>query len=82
MPAAPGFVIFGTPPIATADQMSVAFQPNPAMAFTFAPSISPDEARAYAEALNPPTLWRQELQLIPGAGRAPTWRPRTSSPLC
>jgi pimeloyl-ACP methyl ester carboxylesterase len=139
MPAAPGFVIFGTPPIATADQMSVAFQPNPAMAFTFAPSISPAEARAYAEAftaprsaldldetvadvlrtdgaaraglgaslaegryadeiaivtaltkplailhgegeqlisldylrtLNPPTLWRQELQLIPGAGHA------------
>ena len=54
MPAAPGFVIFGTPPIATADQMSVAFQPNPAMAFTFAPSISPDEARAYAEAYTAP----------------------------
>jgi pimeloyl-ACP methyl ester carboxylesterase len=54
MPAAPGFVIFGTPPIATADQMSVAFQPNPAMAFTFAPSITEDEARAYAEALTAP----------------------------
>jgi pimeloyl-ACP methyl ester carboxylesterase len=138
--AARGFVIFGTPPIATADQMSVAFQPNPAMAFTFAPSISPDEARGYAEAftaprssldldeivadvlrtdgaaraglgaslaegryadevaitsklqkplailhgeeeqlisldylrtLNLPTLWRHEIQLIPGAGHAP-----------
>jgi pimeloyl-ACP methyl ester carboxylesterase len=138
--SAAGFVIFGTPPIATADQMSVAFQPNPAMAFTFAPNISPDEARAYAEAftaprsalnldeivadvrrtdgaaraglgaslaegryadevaivtaltrplailhgegeqlisldylrtLKPPTLWRQEIQLIPGAGHAP-----------
>jgi pimeloyl-ACP methyl ester carboxylesterase len=52
--AATGFVIFGTPPIATADQMSVAFQPNPAMAFTFAPSISPDEARSYAEAFTAP----------------------------
>jgi pimeloyl-ACP methyl ester carboxylesterase len=51
---ASGFVIFGTPPIATADQMSVAFQPNPAMAFTFAPSISPDEARSYAEAFTAP----------------------------
>jgi pimeloyl-ACP methyl ester carboxylesterase len=51
---APGFVIFGTPPIASADQMSVAFQPNPAMAFTFAPAISPDEARAYAEAFTAP----------------------------
>ena len=137
---ATGFVIFGTPPIATADQMSVAFQPNPAMAFTFAASITPDEARSYAEAftaprssldldeivadvlrtdgaaraglgaslaegryadevaivnamnkplailhgegeqlisldylrtLNPPTLWRHEIQLIPGAGHAP-----------
>jgi pimeloyl-ACP methyl ester carboxylesterase len=54
LPAATGFVIFGTPPIATADQMSVAFQPNPAMAFTFAPSISPDEARSYAEAFTAP----------------------------
>jgi pimeloyl-ACP methyl ester carboxylesterase len=137
---APGFVIFGTPPIASADQLSVAFQPNPAMAFTFAPSISPDEARAYAAAfvapgsdldlseivtdvlktdgaaraglgaslaegryadevaivnalnqplailhgegeqlisldylrtLSIPALWRQEIQLIPGAGHAP-----------
>ena len=140
LPTATGFVIFGTPPIATADQMSVAFQPNPAMAFTFAPSITPDEARSYAEAftaprsalnldeivadvqktdgaaraglgaslaegryadevaiidalnkplailhgeaeqlisldylrtLSPPTLWRHEIQLIPGAGHAP-----------
>ena len=53
-PEATGFVIFGTPPIATADQMSVAFQPNPAMAFTFAPSITPDEARSYAEAFTAP----------------------------
>jgi len=140
LPHAAGFVIYGTPPIATADQMSVAFQPNPAMAFTFAPSISPDEARVYAAAfvapgseldlsetvtdvlktdgaaraglgaslaegryadelaitenlttplailhgegeqlisldylrtLTPPTLWRREIQLIPGAGHAP-----------
>jgi pimeloyl-ACP methyl ester carboxylesterase len=139
MPAAPGFVIFGTPPIASADQMGEAFLPNPAMATAFAPSVSGEEARAYAEAftaprsalnlgelvadvlrtdgaaraglgaslaegryadeiaivtaltkplailhgegeqlisldylrtLNPPTLWRQELQLIPGAGHA------------
>jgi pimeloyl-ACP methyl ester carboxylesterase len=53
-PQAAGFVIFGTPPIATADQMSVAFLPNPAMAFTFAPSISADEARSYAEAFTAP----------------------------
>jgi pimeloyl-ACP methyl ester carboxylesterase len=54
MPAAPGFVIFGTPPIATADQMSEAFLPNPAMATTFNPSVSDEEARAYAEAFTAP----------------------------
>ena len=54
MPAAPGFVIFGTPPIASADQMSEAFLPNPAMATTFNPSVSDEEARAYAEAFTAP----------------------------
>jgi pimeloyl-ACP methyl ester carboxylesterase len=51
---APGFVIFGTPPIASADQMSEAFLPNPAMATTFNPSVSDEEARAYAEAFTAP----------------------------
>jgi pimeloyl-ACP methyl ester carboxylesterase len=60
MPAAPGFVIFGTPPIASADQMSQAFLPNPAMATTFAPSVSDEEARAYAEAFTAP---RSALEL-------------------
>jgi pimeloyl-ACP methyl ester carboxylesterase len=54
LPAAPGFVIFGTPPIASADQMSQAFLPNPAMATTFNPSVSDEEARAYAEAFTAP----------------------------
>jgi pimeloyl-ACP methyl ester carboxylesterase len=54
MPAAPGFVIFGTPPIASADQMGEAFLPNPAMATTFAPSVTGEEARAYAEAFTAP----------------------------
>jgi pimeloyl-ACP methyl ester carboxylesterase len=54
MPAAPGFVIFGTPPIASADQMGEAFLPNPAMATTFNPSVSDEEARAYAEAFTAP----------------------------
>ncbi len=151
MPAAPGFVIFGTPPIASADQMSEAFLPNPAMATTFNPSVSDEEARAYAEAftaprsaldlgeivadvlrtdgaaraglgaslaegryadeiaitstlgrplailhgegeqlinldylrtLSIPTLWRGEIQLIPGAGHAPHLEPPTRSPPC
>ena len=29
MPAAAGFAIFGTPPVASADQMGVAFLPVP-----------------------------------------------------
>jgi pimeloyl-ACP methyl ester carboxylesterase len=71
-----GFVIFGTPPIATADQMSVAFQPNPAMAFTFAPSITPDEARSYAEAFTAPRSSLdlgeiiEDVQKTDGAARA------------
>ena len=41
-----------------------AFQPNPAMAFTFAPSISPDEARAYSPTCNTPA---------PGLTQPPRW---------
>ena len=54
LPAAAGYVIFGTPPIASADQMAQAFLPNPAMATSFAPAVSPDEARAYAAAFTAP----------------------------
>jgi pimeloyl-ACP methyl ester carboxylesterase len=48
LPGAAGFVIFGTPPVASAAQMAGAFLPNPAMNVGFSAAVSPDEARAYA----------------------------------
>jgi pimeloyl-ACP methyl ester carboxylesterase len=140
LPGAAGYVIFGTPPVASAAQMGEAFLPNPAMNTGFTADVSPAEARAYAESftaprsalsldgfvadilrtdgaaragliasigagrfadevaiatalsqplailqgqdeqlvnldylrtLSVPTLWRHEVQLIPGAGHAP-----------
>ena len=43
MPAAAGYVIFGTPPVATADQMGEAFLPNPAMNMAFTASVERQE---------------------------------------
>jgi pimeloyl-ACP methyl ester carboxylesterase len=48
MPAATGYVIFGTPPVASAAQMGEAFLPNPAMNVGFTASVGPPEARTYA----------------------------------
>ncbi|HEY6313807.1 MAG TPA: alpha/beta hydrolase [Streptosporangiaceae bacterium] len=48
MPAAAGYVVFGTPPVASAAQMSEAFLPNPVMNVGFTAAVSADEARAYA----------------------------------
>ncbi len=54
MPDAAGFVIFGTPPVASAVQLSEAFLPNPAMNVGFAASVSRDEATAYAASFTAP----------------------------
>jgi pimeloyl-ACP methyl ester carboxylesterase len=48
MPAAAGYVIFGTPPVACAAQMADAFLPNPAMNVGFTADVSPELARVYA----------------------------------
>ncbi len=48
LPAAAGFVVFGTPPVGSADQLAVAFLPNPAMNVGFTAAVSPDEARTFA----------------------------------
>jgi pimeloyl-ACP methyl ester carboxylesterase len=45
-----GFVIFGTPPIASREAMSEAFLPNPAMKFPFQESLDSVEASAYVAA--------------------------------
>jgi len=48
MPATAGYVIFGTPPVASAAQMGEAFLPNPAMNVGFTAGVDQDQARAFA----------------------------------
>jgi pimeloyl-ACP methyl ester carboxylesterase len=54
MPAAAGYVVFGTPPVSSAAQMGEAFLPNPAMNVGFTASVDPDQARAYAASATAP----------------------------
>jgi pimeloyl-ACP methyl ester carboxylesterase len=51
---AAGFVIFGTPPLASAAQFAEAFLPNPAMNVGFAASVTEAEATAYAASFTAP----------------------------
>lgn len=48
LPAAPGFVVFGTPPVGSADQLAEAFLPNPAMNVGFTAEVSAQDARTFA----------------------------------
>jgi len=48
LPSAAGFVIFGTPPVASAAQMGEAFLPNPAMNVGFTSDVTPQAALDYA----------------------------------
>jgi len=48
LPHAAGYVIFGTPPVASADQMGVAFLPNPAMNVAFTDEVDEEQARTFA----------------------------------
>jgi pimeloyl-ACP methyl ester carboxylesterase len=54
MPAAAGYVIFGTPPVATAAQMADAFLPNPAMNVGFTAEVSPELAHDFAASFTAP----------------------------
>jgi pimeloyl-ACP methyl ester carboxylesterase len=54
LPAVPGYVIYGTPPVASAAQMAEAFLPNPAMNFAFAAVVSEEEARTFAASFTAP----------------------------
>ncbi len=54
MPAAAGYVVFGTPPVASAAQMGEAFLPNPAMNVGFTASVGHQEARAFAASFTAP----------------------------
>ncbi len=48
LPAAAGYVVYGTPPVSSAAQMAEAFLPNPAMNLGFAAVVSPEEAGTFA----------------------------------
>jgi pimeloyl-ACP methyl ester carboxylesterase len=54
LPAAPGFVVFGTPPVGSAEQLAEAFLPNPAMNVGFTAAVSAEEARVYAASFTAP----------------------------
>jgi pimeloyl-ACP methyl ester carboxylesterase len=48
LPDAAGFLVYGTPPVATAAQMPEAFLPNPVLNVGFTAEVSRDDAEAYA----------------------------------
>ena len=54
MPAAAGYVIFGTPPVGSAAQMADAFLPNPAMNVGFTADVSPELASVFAASFTAP----------------------------
>jgi pimeloyl-ACP methyl ester carboxylesterase len=54
LPDAAGFVIFGTPPVATVAGLADAFVPNPAMNVGFTAEVSADDARNYASSFTTP----------------------------
>jgi pimeloyl-ACP methyl ester carboxylesterase len=54
LPDAAGFLVYGTPPVATAAQMPEAFLPNPVLNVGFTAEISRDDAEAYASSFVAP----------------------------
>ena len=54
LPAAAGYVVIGTPPVASPAQMAEAFLPNPAINVGFTASIDPDQARVFAASFTAP----------------------------
>ncbi|MFC6083930.1 alpha/beta fold hydrolase [Sphaerisporangium aureirubrum] len=49
LPETPGFVVFGTPPVASAEQLGQAFLPNPALNVTFTAEIDTESALSFAK---------------------------------
>ena len=54
LPEAAGFLISGTPPVASAAQVAEAFLPDPALNVGFSASVSQDQALAYASSFVAP----------------------------
>lgn len=49
LPRAAGFVVFGTPPVGTAEQLGRAFLPNPALNVGYTAEVDTEAALAYAK---------------------------------
>jgi pimeloyl-ACP methyl ester carboxylesterase len=54
LPGAAGFVVFGTPPLDSAQRLGEAFLPNPAMGVGFTAEADPEAARSYARSFLAP----------------------------
>jgi len=54
LPQAAGYVIFGTPPVASVTQMGEAFLPNPALSVGFTAAVEPEQARTFAASFTAP----------------------------
>lgn len=71
-----GFVIFGTPPVATPAQFGEAFLPNPAMNVGFTAEVDADAARSYAASFLAPgstfplTEFVADILVADGAARS------------
>ncbi|MFL6119828.1 alpha/beta fold hydrolase [Actinophytocola sp.] len=76
LPAAAGFVIFGTPPVSSPAQLADAFLPNPAIGVGFSAEVDGEAARAYAESFVAPgstlplTEFVADILATDGAARA------------
>lgn len=74
--SASGFVIFGTPPVASMEALARAFLPNPAVNIGFTAEVTPDDARAYAESFLapgsavPPEVFVADILATDGTARA------------
>jgi pimeloyl-ACP methyl ester carboxylesterase len=54
LPAAPGLVVFGTPPVGAASQLADAFHPHAALGIGMTADVTPDQAHAYAASFTAP----------------------------
>ncbi|MFB9966478.1 alpha/beta fold hydrolase [Sinosporangium siamense] len=54
LPGAAGFVVFGTPPVASAEHLAQAFLPNPAVNIGFTAQVDPEAALSYARSFLAP----------------------------
>lgn len=65
LPDASGFVIFGTPPVASAADLPAGFLPNPAMNVGFTAQVTAAEAQAFARTFTAPGAVLDTSEFVP-----------------